>query len=543
MNAEEIIRLQQRLEDNDSTFRARWQDTANYIFPRESNINDIGTPGEAKTDKLYDVTAIFASKDMANGVLTNMVPAGQKFFSLGVSNREIQEIDIVKSWMAYATEILHEELFASNYILQLEETLRSLIVFGTGCLYSEWDNGLNFMDWDISKYQIQENSKGEVDTIFLKYQKTAIQAKEKWGNKVGKSILEALESETKKNDKFWFIHVVRPRWQRNPRYEDALNMAWESGVIAVKDKIVIDEGGFREFPYHVPRWTKTSGETHGRGIGTEILPQVKMVNANKRDFNECGNKWVNPALDILQEFEGTYNTYPGARNDVMTLPTAEPSGRGQSQGNFPIGKDSLEFERKVITDAFYGDAFAPITSTGTGAGDRRNELEIQQRIAEAFRKIGSIGRLESELFTPKIERCYLLLVRNGVIAMPPLELKNQNIKVIYRGPLSLAQQEAEVRGSQRGISILAEMEETGYVGAMDNVNVDKATRRILRVYGANEDDIATEDEVEAKREQRQAAAARKEALEAAQVAGQTYGSTTKAPEPGSAAEQLQEVAG
>ena len=244
MNAEEIIKLQQRLEDNDALFRARWQDTAKYIFPRESNIIDISYPGEAKTDDLYDVTAIFAAEDMTSGMLTNLIPAGQKFFSLGTSDTQIQELDIVKSYMAYSTEMLHEELFSSNFILQLAETLHSLIVFGTGNIYSEWDRGLNFMDWDVSRYQILENFKGEVDTLFLKFQKTAIQAVEKWGKKkVGKSVLEAFDSEKKKTDKFWFIHVIRPRKNWNPRFEDNLNMPWESGYIAVKDKVIIDENG------------------------------------------------------------------------------------------------------------------------------------------------------------------------------------------------------------------------------------------------------------------------------------------------------------
>ncbi len=543
IRAENIVREQQRLEDADSNFRARWQDTAKYIFPRESNITDISYPGTPKTDKIYDTTAIFASTDMASGLLTNMIPAGQKFFSLTTSNTDIQEIDIVKSYMAKATEILHEELFSSNYILQLGETLRSLIVFGTGNLYSEYKDGLNYMDWDISRYQIKENFKGEVDTMILKFQKTALQAWGKWGEKVGKSVMEAKESENKKDDKFWFIHIVRPRKIWNPRFRDSLNMPFESIYIAVKDKTEIEEGGFPEFPYHIPRWTKTSGETHGRGIGTMILPQVKMVNANKRDFNMVGNKHSNPALDILNEFEGTYKTYPGARNDVMALPTSALSGQGQTQGNFIITKDSLEFERAVIWAAFYTDAFAPITSTGTG--DRRNELEIQTRIAEAFRKIGSpIGRLESELFTPQITRDCMLLVRNGVIPEPPSQLRGQNLKIMYKGPLSLAQQDAEVRASMRWVGAVTEMEQNpAFAGASDHINIGKTVRRWGRVMGVSEDDIATEEEVLAKQEQRQRDADQQKALEAAQVAGQAYGQTTKAPEAGSAAEQMAEVAG
>jgi hypothetical protein len=60
-----------------------------------------------------------------------------------------------------------------------------------------------------------------------------------------------------------------------------------------------------------------------------------------------------------------------------------------------------------------------------------------------------------------------------------------------------------------------------------------------RVFGVNEETIASEEEVEAKRKARQKALERQQALEAAQVAAGAYGQTTSAPEAGSAAEQIQ----
>ena len=217
----------------------------------------------------------------------------------------------------------------------------------------------------------------------------------------------------------------------------------------------------------------------------------------------------------------------------MELPSSRVDER--NFGNFPIGKDSLESERKIIKDAFFHDAFAPLTDL---TGDRRNELEIRQRIQEAFRRIGTpIGRIESELFTPLIVRVFSLLVRNGVIPAPPPELQGQNLKVMYMGPLSLAQQNAEVSASQQWVGLMAETADF-LPGVMDNVDADSTARRWGRVLGVNEEDIASEDDVQAKREARQQEALRQQALEAAQVAGDTYSKTQKAPEEGSGAEQM-----
>jgi hypothetical protein len=537
MSPEEELRMQAQLESADSTFKSNWQDQANYIFPRERNITELNWPGTQQFDQLYDTTGRMESERMANGLLTYFIPAGQKFFSLGVSDNAIQEIDVVKSYMAKSTEIEHEEMFTSNMLVQLGETLRSLVVFGTGNLFENWQRGLNYMDRDISRYQIQENGSGVVDTIYLKFPMTATQAVTRWGENAGKSVIEAFNTEKKKYEIFWFLHVVKPREKFNPRFPSSENMPWTSKYIRCKDKTLINEGGYPEFPYQIPRWAKTSGEVHGRGIGGAILPQVKMVNAMKRDINEKRNKGVNPPSEVLQTFEGTYDTTPGAQNDVMEMPSRYIDQYYAS--SYASEKDELEAERKIIKDAFFHDAFAPLSDL---TGDRRNELEIRQRIQEGLRRIGNTRRLESELFTPMIERSYALLVRNGMIPPPPPELQGQAMKVTYRGQLSLAQQDSEASAADAWVEKGLVVGETR-PDVMDHINLNSIMRRWGRVGGVNEDDINTLDEVEAIREQRQQALARQQAQEALQTVADSYGKTTKAPEEGSAAEAIGAVSG
>lgn len=550
--AVEIIKLQQREEDRDANFRSRWQDTADHMFPRESFITETLTPGVIKADRIYDTTGMEASKNMSSGLIQALVPAGQEFFGLTVAEPELQDIDDNKSYLNTATRTLHQELFRSNFLLQLAETIRSLIIFGTGNLFSDFRVdanyfGLNFMDWDISRYQILENFHGIVDTNILKFPKTAMQAFRKWGDKVGKSVLEAMKSDDtkKQQDVFWFIHIVRPRERRNPRFEDGLNMPLESIYVNIKDEIEMDEGGFPEFPYHIPRWSKTTGETHGRGIGTDILSQVRKLQQMERSYIEVGNILARPHREIISSFEGEYNTTPDARNDVLEIPSSYVDER--NLGNYFTTKDALVMERKVVLDAFYDDAFAPITSSGPG--DRRNELEIRQRIIEAFMKIGSpIARLQHELFDPLITRCYLLLVKNHIkgsnskqtIEPPPASLKGGTLKIVYRGPMAAALESSEITASERWLGMGAALAEQ-MPELLDNISVDKAYRRMGRVLGVNEEDIASEEEVAAKREARQRELQIQRQLEMAQMAASAYGQTTKAPEEGSGAEQLQEA--
>lgn len=534
--AQDIIALEERERGKQANFRSLWQDTADLNYPRENQIVDQNAPGQSKMTRVHDTTAIFESQNMASGLSQNLVPPGQRFFALKASNRELQEVDAVKSYFSEVTETVHDHLFASNFMLQLIETLRSLVVFGTGNLFSEFNTeivGLNFKDYAIGTYQILENSQGRVDTMILKFPLTARQAAQEFENP-GKSVTEALADSESNEKEFWFIHIVRPRKELNANFTDNLNMPFESVFVSIKDQEIVDEGGFDEFPYQAPRWLKSSTEKYGRGIGTELLPHTRDLNQTNADFNEVGNKWARPPKEVLSTFEGEVNCNPDALNHVETMGSIAAI-QGDARGSFPITKDILEMKQQITKDAYFSSAFAPITDL---TGDRRGTLEIRQRVVESFKKIGSpIGRIQSELFTPTIERVVMLLLRNGKIPQPPPELQGQDFKVEYVGALSLALQSGEVEASQQWIGIVGEMEAIE-PGVKDNINFDKAARRMGRTFGVNEEDIASEEERDEKREARRIAQEQQQLMQAAQVAGQANQGLAKAPEEGSPAEAL-----
>lgn len=528
--AQGIIKLEERERGKQANFRTLWQDTADLEYPRENQIVDQSSPGENKTNWIFDPTAIMESQNMASGLAQNLVPPGQKFFALKASNRDLQDVEVVKRYLSKATETTHDELFGSNFMLQLTETLRSLVVFGTGNLFSEYKRKLNFKDYAIGTYQVLESSDGTVDTMILRFKMTAKQASEEFENP-GKAVTDAMNSEDTQTNQFEFIHIVRPRKKRNISFTDNLNMPFESLYVSVKDVEVIDEGGFEEFAYHVPRWLKSSAEKYGRGQGTEILPQVRVLNRMMGDLIEVGDKWLNPPLEVLESFEGEVNTAKSALNFVTERGTIA-AVQQNALGNFPFGKDIIDMQRQLVKDAFFSSAFAPLTDL---SGDRRTTLEIRQRVQESFKKIGSpIGRIQSELFTPMITRVVLLLLRNGKIPPPPTEFE---FKVEYVGPLSLALKSSEVEASQQWIGIVGEMEEI-FQGASDNIDFDDSIRRMGRAFGVNEEDIASVEERDAKREARQAQIEQQQQLQMAQMAVQGYPGATKAPEAGSPAEAL-----
>lgn len=251
-----------------------------------------------------------------------------------------------------------------------------------------------------------------------------------------------------------------------------------------------------------------------------------------RDFNEVGNKWANPARETLSSFDGKYKTFPGANNVVRELPSSRAVDQGLN-GNFNITEKSLDRQTGIIDRAYFKNAFNPIDDL---TGDRRTTLEIRERIRGTWPKIGNpVARLWYEQIAPLVERSILLLIRNGVVERPPAELENINFSLDFVGPFALELRSQQSKAFQEWAFVVGELE-TQFPGAIDNVDSDDAIMRLGRTLGVNTEDMASEQQREDKREARALKEQQALDLQIAQIAGQAFAGTTKAPEEGSLAE-------
>jgi hypothetical protein len=549
MNANEIINLfdSEYNKPENCNFRSLWQETSDLMYPLCNQITNTTTPGEAKTNIIYDVTAKMESQNMASDLSSIVVPPGQRFFEIEI-DRKINS-DNIRKYLGYLIDATHNELFRSNFILQLNECIRSLIVFGTGNMYSEFglttrkggmsgvDTALNFCDYPIGTYVVFENSKGLVDGILVKFHYTANQAVREWGTtNIGERILAAYNNPQKQNDVFTFIHSVRRRESRNTRASDGRNMPFESKFVNIEQKLVVDEGGFEEFSFHVPRWMKSSSETMGRGQGTEILPVVKMLQAMDAGLIDCANLHNNPPREYLDTFEGTPRTYPGAANFVGQLPASR--AMLDQNGNFPITKEILEYKQEIVKKAFYSDVLNQLIDL---KGDRRTTLEISERVKAGLKRLSMpVARLYGELFNTLIPRCIKILIRNGIVMPPPPEIQGVNFDIKYVGPLALALRNQQAQAYKEWLSFVAQTSQFS-IDALDIVNLDRGNINLARAYGVNEEVIASQDEIDRKRQARAAQMQAEQERLATETLTKGYKDTTGAPEKGSPAGELMDT--
>lgn len=545
IKAKDYIAEYNRLVGKQSNSRSLWQRTGDKMWPYVQ-IDSEYTIGTDRTKEIQDTTPMLDMLDMVSGFKQVLVPSGQTFFLIKVSDEYSQD-DRIQRYLSYLTETAHEKLFASNFMTKIDDVLISMITFGPGCIFTEWrreKGGLNYKTSKIGSYVIIEDDSENVIGSMHKFKLTAQQAFKLYGDLAGPKVVKAMKKSETMQEEFWFLYRVMPRDNINSRLSRQynMNMKYTACVVQIKDEHTVEEGGFPENPYAIGRWMRPEYEKDGRGIGTEMLPQINVLFDMTKNVKECANKWNNPPRQALIDgVEGPVRTAPGSLNWVAVMDNIKALDSAIN-GNFPISKEELADQREIIDRAFFKQAFDPLSDL---KGDRRTTLEIQERIRGTLKKLGPpVGRLWIELLTKTLERSVLELIRNRDVEPPPAELTGIGFGIEYVGPLALALKSEQARGFQEWLNFVGQAHAVFPDQHIDDhIDFKDAIPRMGRTFGVNVEDMATVEEREAKRQAREQAQQQQQALMAAEAAGKAYKDASGKAEEGSPAEAVMAEAG
>ena len=536
--AEEIISLHNSEEEKMSSFRNLCQQVADLMYPSNNDITTIKAPGTDLYCDIRDPTALFALDKATAGYIANWIPKDRLFCGIRILDRKVSETGVAKRWTALATQILHDEIFASNYMQQLQQSVKSLLAFGPCCSYSEFSpvlRSLNYKNWHISSYVFKENSRGVPDCVSIKFKKTARQLCEEFKNP-GEKVLEAANDLKTESKQFEFIHIVRPRIRRNRWLVDNLNKPYESVFVNVDEKLTVEESGFDEQPYTIARW-EISTDKFGRGRGMAMLALTKVLQQMQKDLLELGNRFNRFPMEVVRDDleNDEVDLSPDAKNYVSKIGAIAPVAQGAT-GNFPITMDILQmYQDMVKNEGFYNDIFSQFRAL---KGDRRVQLELELRNQEGLDQlVASVSNVESEFFTPQLTRTVLLLLRNGRIPPPPAELMGQDFGIEYMGKLAMAAKQYQARGFMQFSQFIANFKDI-YPNAIDEINMERTIPDVALAMGMKVEHLNTPEEkaeLKAKREENEQMMKQLAQMEAQSKA---YKDTQKAPEAGSPAEQM-----
>ena len=400
-NAKKIIDKYERLYKEDAPWRSSWQDVADYICIKRSNILATYTPGTKQTEKLYESTAIHANELLAASMKQAITQANVKWFSLKVRNEELQDNEEVQRWLEFASKKMFIALYQSNFDSEVHEFDLDLASFGMSAMFEDEKdkihpgfNGLRFHTLAIGEYVIEEDFEGNVNTLIRKFKPTARQAFDRWGKKSGEKIFRALE----KNEEltFPFLHAVFPN-PKNPT-------KWLGCYINMDTKEILERRIFPEFPYLVPRWSKTSGEKNGRGPGFTAMPDIKTLNKAVQLELKALAKMINPPWKATDRgVVGVPQLVPGGGTYVRANAVFEPLKLDIDLTTSQVKADRL---MSSIRRIFYSDQLQLQDTPTMTTEEAYIRYELMQRILGP-----TLGRLDRELLNPLIERTFGIMYR------------------------------------------------------------------------------------------------------------------------------------
>jgi hypothetical protein len=489
-----LLSRYEKLEGQRQNWETHWQEVADYMQPRKADVTKQRARGDKRMEQVFDSSPIQAVELLAaslHGMLTN---PSTPWFTLRFKDEEIDNEDEAKLWLEASTDAMYTAFNRSNFQQEIFELYHDLITFGTAAMFIEEDDDdiIKFSTRHINEVFIAENDKGRIDTIYRRFKISARAAMQKFGEAVSSDVQSAFKKDPYKEVEI--LHAVYPRSDFNPNKKDKKNMPFESVYIEFKNGNELSVSGFREFPFVVPRYLKASNEIYGRSPAMTALPDVKMLNEMCKTTIKAAQKQVDPPLLVPDDgFLLPVRTVPGGLNFYRsgTRDRIEPLNIG---ANNPLGLNMEQQRRDSIRAVFY------VNQLMMQDGPQMTATEVIQRNEEKMRLLGPVlGRLQSELLKPLIDRVFAILLRNNMLPAAPEFLSGRDIEIEYVSPLAKAQKSTELQSIMRAVEILGSLANVAPV--FDYVNFDNLVKHLADIVGVPQKILKTQSQVNAERQQ------------------------------------------
>jgi len=510
--AEKLIKQCDQINSDNANWKNYQEEVNSYVVPRKAWVNTPKTKGEKlKFNFLFDSTAIRSLKIMAAGFHSNLTNPSTKWFNLRTRDLALMKNSAVQVWFKEVEDILFATLSSSNFDTTMQEFYISVGSCGTSAIYIQRDpqEKVRFSEIPVGQLAFSEDANGRVNRMYRSFPLTAQQAFDRWGNKAGKAVMDRLED--KPNEMLDFLHYVGPRYQRNPNKIDNLNMEYESIWIEKSEKHIIDESGYKEFPYSVGRFYKDSSDPMGYAPSMDVLADIKLVNIQVKTMLRAAMKQADPALIVPDKgYILPLNSNPNAVNYRREGTSSDGITQMPAGGNIPITMEVIQMVQKGIEQAF----FVPLFQSLSNVTKQMTIPEVQRRIAENMVLLGpTVGRFTQDVLDTLLMRVFSILFEDGELPPPPEAIQDQDLDIVYISPLAKAQRETEVYSIQSFLGDVAAIAQYK-PSALDLIKEDTIVRELSKIRGINPELLNSDDDVAQVRQIRQEQQAIQQKMEA-----------------------------
>jgi len=435
----ELLKRFSRAKSGRSNWEDLWQDIYDLTMPSREGFYET-TPGEERTEEIFDETALVALADFISRIQAGTIPSHLMWFRLepGPEVTDPNERKQLQAELDVVTKFIWEAIVNSNFANEAQEVLTDIAVGWSTLIIDDGIDGklLSFKCvpqcqtfWDVG------GPNREPDGVFRVREKIRIDTiKLIWPDA---TVSEALKGKLKGNPDAT-TNLVEANYRD---WDDKRTPVYRYQVVAGEDKSLIldnEERGLGARPYVTPRWAVAAGETYGRGPLVSALPAIRTTNLVTEMILENAQMAISGLWQV--DDDGTINVdnveiVPGA---VYSRP-ADSRGleRTDSPSNFNVAEIVLATQQENIRKALFAQNLGPVDQTP------RSATEINARMQDlAEQTAGPSGRLKAEWFDKMIQRIVWLFTRAGILEMPQVD--GRAVRVIAKSPLARAQKFEEI---------------------------------------------------------------------------------------------------
>lgn len=524
--AEDCIREQEQLQGMRGPWELHWREVAERVRPEQNFFQMIQRPdGDKRNEKIFDATAPLALPKFAAAVISMAFPSTQQYQKLTIRDEDLANRSDVRRYLDDVNDRLFKARYApaANFQSQSGEMVLDIGAFGTGILFVDdvLGLGIRYKSMPLSQCFLAEDAYGRIDTIYRKFQWTAHQAASKFGiNKLPEMMRKSLDTEP--NKKFWFLHCVKPNPDKKAGRKNWEGMDFWSCYISIEEgRQILDEGGYRTFPFAVPRFETSPNEVYGRSPAMKVLPDIKMLNEMSKTIMRAAHMVVSPPVMLSDDGAlQAFNLRPNALNhgyvDDNGRPRALPF---QTNGRVDIGLDMMNQRREAINDAFFVTLFRILVEQ-----PQITATEAMLRAQEKGQLLApTMGRMQTEFLGPLTSRELDILAHAGALPQMPdalveyMQAGEGLLDIDYQSPLNQAQKAGAglaIMNTLQAVAPLAQIDPS----VMTRFNLSEAAVEIARINGVPESILLSDEEVAEKEGEQANAQQAQMLLQAAPVA-------------------------
>lgn len=488
--AEDLIQQWQILSGQRGNWENHWNEIAQRVYPMHSTLflsqQSLISQGEKRNKEILDSTAVIALQRFGAILDSLLTPRNQFWHQLKPTDRTLLKDKNTMDWFSAVNNILFEQRYSprANFASQNQNVYKSLGAYGTGALFIDdlaGEPGIRYRNCHLGEIYLQENHQGVVDRVCRHFTLTARQAMQQFGERCPKLIKDRVK--TNPENLFYFLHWVLPRTDRDPMRKDFKGMQYASYYISKDEKSILQEGGYKSFPYAISRYEQAPQEAYGRSPAMDVLPAIKTLNKQKELVLKQGQLALDPVILVHDDgiMDGA-SLESGSFIPGAISASGQPLAQPLPVGRIDIGKDLMDDERSLINDTFLITIFQILTEN-----PEMTATEVMERTREKGILLApTIGRQQSEYLGPMIDRELDILARQRMLPPMPQFLREAQgeYSVVYDSPITRTQKSEWASGAMRSVemalNVANTMQDPSYLFYF---NFDKIIPEVSEIQG------------------------------------------------------------